>query len=370
MRKKLFALVLSVALLSGLFTVSASAAEVSFADTSGHWAEEAIASVVEKGLFNGTGDNMFSPDLSMDRGMFVTVLGRFADKMGAEVKGTSTFEDVTQTAYYAPYVAWAADQGIVRGTSETTFSPTDPVTREQMCTLFVRLLDYAKYTVPAGSGLNFVDSASISDYAKTTVQNAVALGLIKGIETADGMAFCPADSATRAQVATVFLRLDGLEGIYDTIKPADPVDPTPTPVDPTPVNPTPTPVNPTPIDPTPSDVTEEEKALEAEVAGYITVMLQNYDNMAYLKNTDQVVQDCMKVITDCLRSAMNARARGTFLSETYVKTTYSAQIDQAKAMYKSMTEDQQNQLNNVAFRMEKTSNLRTALNYFGFKGLI
>jgi len=371
----IFTVVLSILLgMSSVFAADSSF----FTDTSGHWAEEAINSVVEKGLFNGTSETTFSPEISMDRGMFVTVLGRFAEKMGAEVKGNASFEDVSQTAYYAPYVAWAADQGIVKGTSETTFSPADPVTREQMCALFIRLLDYAKYEIPSPEGVaDFTDQAEISDYAQSNVMSATTLGLIKGMETTDGMVFRPRESATRAQVATVFLRLDGLEGIYEVLKPVDP-DPKPSPSpdpDPTPTpgpSPGPSPSPSPDPDPTPTPVepTEEDKALEAEVAGYITTMLQNYDNMQYVKGTDQAVQDCMKIITDCTREALNSRAAGTFLSKDYINQTYSSQIAQAKELYKMMNDGQKSQMDNVALRMGSTKELRAVLNYFGFNGVI
>ena len=230
MKNKIFTLVLAACMMV-LGAAPVFATEAAFTDTTGHWAQDAIASVVEKGLFNGTSETTFSPELDMNRGMFVTVLGRFAEKMGADIKGNASFEDVSQDAYYAPYVAWAADQGIVKGTSEITFSPADPVTREQMCALFIRLLDYAKYEVPSPEGVvDFIDQAEISDYAQNNVMSATALGLIKGIQETDGMAFRPRESATRAQVATVFLRLDGLEGIYEVLKPVDPEpDPNPTP---------------------------------------------------------------------------------------------------------------------------------------------
>jgi len=341
MKHKIFALAL-VLLMTVLSVESVFGAEVSFTDISGHWAEDAVASVVEKGLFNGTSETTFSPELDMNRGMFVTVLGRFAEKMGADVKGTASFEDVSQDAYYAPYVAWAADQGIVKGTSETTFSPMQPVTREQMCALFIRLLDYAKYEIPSPEGVvDFTDQAEISDYAQNNVMSATALGLIKGIQEADGMAFRPRESATRAQVATVFLRLDGLEGIYEVLKPVDPEpDPNPTPSPGPSPSPSPDP-GPTPTpDPTPVEPTDEEKALEAEVAGYIATMLENYDNMGYLEETDKEVQECMKLIADCVRDALNVRTRGTFLSKEYVNKTYSDQIEKAKSLYRVMTEDQ------------------------------
>lgn len=358
MRKRIFVLLL-VVLMTALSSISTMAAEVSFTDISGHWAEKAIVAVAEKGLFKGTSETTFSPDLSMDRGMFVTVLGRFAEKMGAEVNGTAAFADVSQEDYFASYVAWAAEQGIVKGTSETTFSPTQPVTREQMCTLFVRLLNYAKYTLPSQEGVtDFADQSQISDYAQSTVMSATALGLIKGIETPDGIAFCPQDSATRAQVATVFLRLDGLEGIYELLKPVDPAPVTPSPSGQGTVTPTP-----------PSDATSEDINEEAKIASYMVNILQTYEEMEYMRTTDKDVQECMGMIMNCVRDSLNARNQGVFLSKEYINKTYSNQITQAKNQYKSMNDQQKSQMDNIYVRFN-TKELRSVLSYFGFGGLI
>ena len=361
MKHRFLGIILTFAITMTLCIFPTIAAEVSFEDTSGHWAEDAIYSVVDKGLFNGTSDTTFSPNVSMTRGMFVTVLGRFVASDGIEVSGKASFSDVADDAYYAPYVGWAAQNGIVKGTSETTFAPDNPVTREQMCALFVRLLEYGNYTVPAGSEMAFTDNSQISSYAKAPVQSALALGLIKGVETANGTAFKPAANATRAEVATVFLRLDVLDGIHD-LKPSGD---DPAPVDPTPVEPTP--VDPTPVDPTPVvEPTEEEKALEAEIAGYLQTILTNYRNMEYIHSTDQIVKDCMRIITNSLQDALSARANGTFLSEEYVKTTYADSISEAKGLYHKMTEAQKSQMDNVAARLAKTSELRKVLDYFGY----
>ena len=385
MKHRFFAFLLSTAMLASLFLTPGLAAEVSFTDTSGHWAGEAISSVVEKGLFKGTTETTFSPDTCMDRGMFVTVLGRFAEKAGCEIAGSASFQDVPQTEYYAPYVAWAADKGIVKGMDENTFAPTDPVTREQMCTLFIRLLTVLEYPLPEKGDLIFTDGGDIQEYAVEAVQLAVALSLIQGSEKNNGMVFRPQASATRAEVATVFLRLDSLEGVYSGGP--DPVDPAP--VDPTPVKPVPgpsgggggggggggntdpapvdpTPVDPTPVDPTPAEPTAEEKAKEAEIASYLTSMLSKYDNMTYIKYTDQEVQNCAKLMTDCLRDAIKQRNKGVFLSESFVKETYKDSIAQVKAQYKGMTEDQQNEFLNVALRLDSNlSHFTTVMEYFG-----
>lgn len=93
------------------------------------WYAEAVDWAVKRAVFMGTGENTFSPETGMTRAMFVTVLGRMA---GAFVARTSTsFSDVAPTAYYAPYVEWAKENGIVSGTGPSTFSPSLPLTREQ-----------------------------------------------------------------------------------------------------------------------------------------------------------------------------------------------------------------------------------------------
>ena len=105
-----------------------------FTDIKNHWAADNIIFVASRGLLAGTGNNQFSPDTGMTRGMFVTALGRLAGIDQADYK-TGKFTDVKADAYYAPYVNWAAEKGIVNGTSATTFSPDTNITREQMAVI-------------------------------------------------------------------------------------------------------------------------------------------------------------------------------------------------------------------------------------------
>nr|WP_325237821.1 S-layer homology domain-containing protein [uncultured Oscillibacter sp.] len=111
-----------------------------FTDIKNHWAEDNIIFVASRGLLSGTGNNQFSPNTGMTRGMFVTALGRLADIDPNSYK-TGKFTDVKADAYYAPYVNWAAEKGIVNGTSATTFSPDTNITREQMAVI---MANYAK----------------------------------------------------------------------------------------------------------------------------------------------------------------------------------------------------------------------------------
>ena len=97
------------------------------------WFYEDVAFAYENGLFAGTSDTTFSPNASMTRAMLVTVLYRLEGQPA--VNGRSGFSDVQYNGYYEDAVTWAADNGIVNGTSTTTFSPNANVTREQMAAI-------------------------------------------------------------------------------------------------------------------------------------------------------------------------------------------------------------------------------------------
>ena len=165
------------------------------------WFYEDVAFAYENGLFAGTSDTTFSPNASMTRAMLVTVLYRLEGE--PSVRGRSGFSDVTFNSYYEDAVTWAADNGIVNGTSTTTFSPNANVTREQMAAILYRYAQHKKYNTAASSGLNsFSDYASVSGYAVTAMQWAVAEKLVNG----SAGKLMPTGNATRAQVAAILHR--------------------------------------------------------------------------------------------------------------------------------------------------------------------
>ena len=169
----------------------------SFSDAaSGDWFADAVAFVTSHELFQGTGEDTFSPNAAMTRAMLVTVLHRYEN---APAGGPLTFDDVTEDAWYSDAVAWAAEQGIVTGT-ESGFEPDGNITRESLAVILYR---YAKGTAQAGGLDAFSDAGSVSDWAKDAMSWAVAQGLISG---KDGNALDPAGSATRAEVATILMR--------------------------------------------------------------------------------------------------------------------------------------------------------------------
>jgi hypothetical protein len=151
-----------------------------FSDVQRHWAAHDIAFITARGLFVGTGADRFSPDMSMTRGMFVTVLGRLMGVSDKDYHGTS-FTDVSPEQWYSPYVQWAVKNNIVSGYGNQLFGPEDKITREQMAVIIMRFAEYAGITLNEGSGgAVFDDQASISHWAASHVSAAQRAGLIAG----------------------------------------------------------------------------------------------------------------------------------------------------------------------------------------------
>ena len=144
------------------------------------WYAQAVDYVTEHGLFQGTEEDLFSPEASMTRAMFVTVLCR-ADNGDRDTYPDAGFADVPPDAYYTQCVNWGKARDLVKGTEDTLFSPDDPVSREQICTLISRYADYLGFQLPANQApAVFTDGGSISEYAQAAVTACQAAGLVNG----------------------------------------------------------------------------------------------------------------------------------------------------------------------------------------------
>ena len=182
---------------------------VKFTDISENaWYYEAVVASVEKGLMKGVSDTEFAPDQNVTRAMFVTVLHR----LSGDTKETKdiAFSDVKADEYYASAVAWAKRNGIVSGVTETEFAPNQEVTREQMATMLYRYAKVIGKDASDASNANipsYADYDKISEYAIAAIQWAADTGIMKG--NTDGT-FAPLNSATRAELAAVFVRIADL----------------------------------------------------------------------------------------------------------------------------------------------------------------
>ena len=174
-----------------------------FTDTAGHWAKNDIDFVASRKLLTGTTATTFSPDTGMTRAMFVTALGRLAGIDTAKYK-TSKFTDVKADAYYAPYVAWAAEKGITSGTTATTFSPDKTITRQELAVFMQNYAKAMSCTVPkTRNEVFFTDADKIGSFAKDAVKAMQMAGVMNG---KDGNRFDPTGTSTRAEAAAVLYR--------------------------------------------------------------------------------------------------------------------------------------------------------------------
>lgn len=177
--------------------------KVAFSDIENHWAYDNILSAVNMGLFTGVSDTEFAPNNTATRAMFVTVLGRLAG-VGTSKTGDNKFTDVKNNDYFYPYVMWAVENGVVSGLSHSKFGSSSNITREQMA---VMLYNFAKNQnielSKIYSGSNFKDTDKISSWAVESVNALAKAGILNGRDNGN---FDPKGTATRAEIATMFVK--------------------------------------------------------------------------------------------------------------------------------------------------------------------
>ena len=188
-------LLLSALLALSLCLPVSAAGGAGYTDLRGHWAESQLQWAVEQGYLTGTSATTLSPNKTLTRGMAAVILYRYA---GSPTAGeNSRFSDVPAGAYYAKAVAWAVENGITKGTSETTFHPDETCTRAQGVTFLYRALGKL-----AAAQAGFTDVAADSYYADA-VNWAAENGVTNGISET---LFGPDGSCTRAQIVTFLYR--------------------------------------------------------------------------------------------------------------------------------------------------------------------
>lgn len=198
------------------FTMSASKVEITvsfveepalttlpFLDVqTGDWFYDAVMFVYGEGMMNGTSSTTFSPDATTTRGMIVTILHRLAGSPAS--RESADFLDVPAGQYYSEAVAWASENGIVNGYDDGNFGPDDTITREQMAAILYRYAGFQGYDVSAKADLSdFSDAGTVSGYAQEAIRWANAAGLVRGTSTTT---ISPKAGATRAQVAAILMR--------------------------------------------------------------------------------------------------------------------------------------------------------------------
>ena len=212
-KKKLLTLPLAAAMVLSL-AVPAMAAEetaspeesakAAFTDVAADaWYAPAVSYVTGEGIMNGTGEAVFSPDMTVTRGMVYQTLYNMAGRPA--VAEAATFHDVAGK-WYADAAAWAEDEGLTAGTGQGAFDGERAMTRQELGKVFADYAD-AQGAHAANADLSaYTDAASVADWARDGVERAVALGLLSGNQNR----LSPAGTAQRSELAQLLMNFGAL----------------------------------------------------------------------------------------------------------------------------------------------------------------
>ena len=197
MKRKALSLILAFAMAVSLFTVGASAAEPTYGDTAGHWAEAAIERWSGYGIIQGS-NGKFDPDGQLTCAQLATILARLLKLPAAKDAG---FIDNPADAWYFDAINRCAAAGILKGNSDGTVTPNASITRERAMVMLARALGIEPLSRPDLS--RYADAAQVSPYAQGYLAALIEAGIVGGV-TADRLA--PQDNITRAATVTILDR--------------------------------------------------------------------------------------------------------------------------------------------------------------------
>ena len=208
--KRAITILLAVIMIVGLVTPAMANTGHPFTDVGNTWYSEAVQYVWENNIMTGTSPTTFAPNAPLTRAQLVTILWRTEGEPSTSWR--NQFTDVSAGQWYSNAVIWAFDNGIVTGTSPSTFAPGANITREQFATMMHRYAEFTGQDVTICGDFilgGFQDAGSVSSWAMTAMRWAVYTGLISG--TGNYM-LSPGGNATRAQAAVILTRfLDSVD---------------------------------------------------------------------------------------------------------------------------------------------------------------
>lgn len=171
------------------------------------WFWPAVDYCVNEGLFVGTSANTFAPRKEISRGEFITALGRM-EGVKNTIPSQTKFADVDPNAFYAPFVRWASETGVVVGTSETTYAPLDMIHREDLALMLYNYCNVKGIELPKVNNKtyhDFPDGNEVDTWAKEAMSWIVATGIMQGNDKGE---LNPRDNTTRAEVAQLMMKFD------------------------------------------------------------------------------------------------------------------------------------------------------------------
>lgn len=197
MKRKALSLILAFAMAVSLFTVGASAAEPTYGDTAGHWAEASIERWSGYGIIQGS-NGKFDPDGQLTCAQLATILARLLKLPAAKDAG---FIDNPADAWYYDAINRCAAAGILKGNGDGTVTPNASITRERAMVMLARALGIEPLSRPDLS--KYADVAQVSPYAQGYLAALIEAGIVGGV-IADRLA--PQDNITRAATVTILDR--------------------------------------------------------------------------------------------------------------------------------------------------------------------
>ena len=164
---------------------------------------KAVDWAVEQGIVSGTSPTTFSPKVACTRSQFALMLYRLAGKPEVDLS-TNPFTDLPNNSGIKKAIVWAYNEGIVNGTSATTYSPNNNITRAQLVIMLWKMAGK-----PSVEGLDcpFTDLAGLTANNKKAVTWAFNEGIVKGTSATT---FGPKANCTRGQLVIMLYRYNKL----------------------------------------------------------------------------------------------------------------------------------------------------------------
>lgn len=186
-----------------------------YTDTNGHWAQTYIDFLTENGVMESSSTTYFYPGNIFTR-QEAAKSACMLYKQPSYASSPHPFTDVPTSSAYSKYIKYMYDNGIISGTSATTFSPTSGIKRQDLCVILYNLY-FNHMSIPytvVFDKVMYSDDSSISAYAKDEVYLLQRIGVV----TNNGGAFRPHDYTTRAEAATMIYLLGQYSAKLDILE--------------------------------------------------------------------------------------------------------------------------------------------------------
>lgn len=212
MKKRITALIMALVLMMSMAVGAVAASVEQFTDVAPtDWYYTYVKDVVSKNYMNGTSKSTFSPNDNLTRAMAGTVLAR-VEKVKVDNAADSGFVDVPVNQWYTGSVKWMFEKKLVKGYGNNKFGPSDFITRQDAAVMMANYLKMKGYKETGKNTVVFGDMAKVSAYAKDSVKLCADAGIIVGVPNGN---FEPLRNITRAEFASMIRKLDKV--VYGTI---------------------------------------------------------------------------------------------------------------------------------------------------------